>query len=422
MSRRLQFGRPQKNEQQRVESVLNFKPTYACEQDYNGLKVKGFVSSPHQTVGSSKQIWVFVQGRWVQDRGLKTAVMEAYRSLLMHGEYPQAVVSLVMDPTEVDVNIHPTKSQVKFRDSSTAFRAVLHTIRDELEKAPWVSDLVKSPPRKEVAPEASVQAKLSHEPSLKFNGPEFSKTQYHVQTPLSAEPAYGQTEATAFFSSQSTEVGRDSQYPPTAQQEDEGRPAKRGQWSQLQIVGQIDQTYLVAQSDRALVLIDQHAAHERVNYESLMSAWSEGGLEVQNYLLPPVFTFDEEIVAALIQYQQEWTKVGLELDAAGPDSISVRSAPAIIKESSLQNTLQVMGEEVLDLGNSFALEKCLNHIASTMACHSSIRAGQALNRDQMVNLLHEMDRFPLSSFCPHGRPVFVEYPFTKIEKDFGRLV
>lgn len=198
--------------------------------------------------------------------------------------------------------------------------------------------------------------------------------------------------------------------------------ATKGKWSSLQVLGQAHLTYIVAQSDDSLVFVDQHAAHERVAFEDLMAAWKDGKIEVQNFLLPLTFNLDPEQIEALMEQVPYLEKMGLAVEQMGPESVAVRSAPALLKESGIAKALKWLGEEIVDKGGSFALEKVIADLCATMACHSVVRAGQALSLEEMKGLLREMDRHPLSSFCPHGRPVFVEYPFSKLERDFGRIV
>ena len=195
-----------------------------------------------------------------------------------------------------------------------------------------------------------------------------------------------------------------------------------GRWQKLQVLGQSGLTYIIAQSDTAVVFIDQHAAHERVAYERIMEFWEKGGVETQQFLLPFTMELEEADVEAVLQESSNLKKLGLEVEQMGPMTLAVQSAPIFVKEKALQKTLEQLAKERLEKGGSFAFEKCLSHIAATMACHSVIRAGKVLSLPEMEELLVQMDKYPLSSFCPHGRPVYVEYPFHRLEKDFGRIV
>ena len=190
----------------------------------------------------------------------------------------------------------------------------------------------------------------------------------------------------------------------------------------MEVLGQANLTYIICQHRDKLVFVDQHAAHERVVFERLMSAWRGGKMEVQEFLFPLAVDLTPDKVEALQNLFTDLEKLGVYVEVLGPTTVGVKAAPTLIKESVLSSVLDKMATEALDLGGSFRMEKVVGDICATMACHSVVRAGQALSTEQMKNLLAEMDDFPLSSFCPHGRPVSVEYPYAKLEKDFGRIV
>jgi DNA mismatch repair protein MutL len=177
----------------------------------------------------------------------------------------------------------------------------------------------------------------------------------------------------------------------------------------------------VTQDVDRLVLVDQHAAHERVAYERLMRAWFKGEAEVQNLLLPINVELDPDGTEALLSIASELEKLGIRFDQIGPQTVAVRAVPVAIKEAALVKALKDLSREIVDRGGSFAFEKRISDLCASMACHSVVRAGQALSTEQMKSLLKQMDEFPLSSFCPHGRPVSVDYPFARLERDFGRI-
>jgi DNA mismatch repair protein MutL len=389
----------------RALDVLPVRALYEGECAVDGVHAQVLVSSPEETVNVNRNMWFFAQGRWIQDRSLSAAVMEAYRNTLMHGEYPTVVVRLSLAPEEIDVNVHPTKAQVKFREGQTVFRVVCRAIRQVLEKSPWLEALPKhvmssaltwSPPPPAADPEPQ---------NLKFQAPELERTQYSQKTfPLAAVReavrGYGPEES--------------PEAPATADQ--------TFQWSKLHLVGQADQTYIVAQSDEALYLIDQHAAHERVVFEKLMNSYKLGRVDVQNLLLPMVFDFSQEEAEVLDQHRVSIERLGLTLERLGPESIAVQALPAVIGEGAVSEALRKMAFELMANGDSHSLEKAVGEIFASMACHSVVRAGQALSEEQMRSLLVQMDEYPLSSFCPHGRPVFIRRRFTEIEREFGRIV
>lgn len=416
---------------ERAEQVLESKPLFYAEGSENGIEVKVAFSAPHQVVANNRQIWIFVRGRWVTDRGLTAAVMESYRNLLMHGEYPIVGLWIDLPPDEVDVNIHPTKSQVKFLDSSRVFRAVLHVLRPALAESPWLEEILKDQKVRE--------SHLSSSSSFSFSDQELLRTQYsdredwvRGEQPLQVREPNHHLPNPAMDTLQ--EIGLrpiplsspDKVTFPIPESVSEQIPSLRDQkatakWSSLQILGQARLTYIISQSSESLFLIDQHAAHERVLFETLMDSWNTGRKEVQNFLLPLSLGIEADYLEAIMSRVSDLEKLGIGVEQSGPESLAVNSCPVILKESAVEKALRWLGEDLVSKGGSFAFEKVVGDFFATMACHSAIRAGQVLGIGEMKSLLEQMDEFPFSSFCPHGRPVFIDYPFRKIEKEFGRL-
>lgn len=427
----------------RAEQILEVKPLYEGFAERGPVKAYAVFADPHQVAKSSKNIWLFAQNRSIQDRSLQAAVIEAFRSMLMHGEFPMAAVWVETDPEMIDVNIHPTKSQVKFQDASLAFRAVAGAIRTTLEQAPWIQSkmqesgmtLNSSPSSPSATSLGANFVRSVPEPqeNLKFADQTFEVTQFaKKEFPLlqpTREPALFQNseqeqrQAPMVIKSPPP-VARVSleELKQAAQSREEARPTAGTYWSSLEVLGQANQTYIVCQSRDKMVFVDQHAAHERVVYEQLMDAWKGGKIDIQEYLFPLAVDLSPEKAEALLALTADIERLGVFVEALGPGTVGVKAAPTIIKESILGGVLDKMAAQALEQGGSFALEKAIGDICATMACHSVVRAGQTLSVEQMKKLLSEMDFYPMSSFCPHGRPVSVEYPFVKLEKDFGRIV
>lgn len=474
---------------ERAQQILEVDKLFNNTFNYKGFTTQVVFASPHDVTGNARGILIFVQNRWVQDRSLQAAVIEAYRGLLMHGEYPIAVVRLQASPDEVDVNIHPTKSAVKFRDSQSAFRSVNRALREALEKAPWLEQSAAadhadgvihavsvSSMKAELARTQGVGRKLSvadltrpysaagssktasavirdstvltpdqggsvetneigtqpqagtPQPETlatapvysvgRFEAPEFDTVVFKQKVDLDSSALSHTRDVNAMAPFERAPIGSSKAHIEANQFVAE----TRGHWSRLQVVGQANLTYIVAQDADRLVLVDQHAAHERVAYERLMKAWMTGAVDVQPLLIPITVDLEPDGAEALVSISEELEKLGVQIDQIGPQSIAVRTQPLAIKESALVKALAELAREMVDRGGSFALERKISDLCATMACHSVVRAGQALSHEQMKSLLVQMDEFPLSSFCPHGRPVSVDYPYTRLERDFGRLV
>ncbi|WP_374001638.1 DNA mismatch repair endonuclease MutL [Bdellovibrio bacteriovorus] len=418
-----------KNRKDRVEQILEIKPLFEGEAVRENVRAYAVFADPHNVAKTSKNIWLFAQNRWIQDRSLQAAVNEAYRNLLMHGEYPIAAVWVETDPDCVDVNIHPTKSQVKFQEPSLAFRAVAGALRSTLEQAPWIvrnteNTIQAGAP---VAGSATTADDLSSampmpQQNLSFQDRSLDVTQFQKKEfnfPKSVPSSSVQQPQTTYQALAEAASGRESFAPAGTSA---ATDAPMGYWSSLEVLGQANLTYIVTQSREKIVFVDQHAAHERVVFEKLMTAWKGGKVDIQDFLFPLAIDMSPEKVEGLLTMAKEIERLGVHIEALGPGTIGVKAAPLMIKESSLSGVLDRMATEIVDQGGSYSLERTVGDICATMACHSVVRAGQSLSHDQMKNLLRDMDLFPLSSFCPHGRPVSVEYPFYKLEKDFGRIV
>lgn len=416
----------------RAQDVLETKDVFLAHEERDGDSVEIVFASPNSTAKTSRQIWTFVQNRWVVDRTMQAAVNEAYRTLLMHGEYPIAIVKLQMPTEDVDVNIHPTKSQVKFVDQSRIFRLVHHTLRHALEQAPWIAAMKPQAKESPFASEARgversevdsaenypMMPTTSRNPlsrvyqetsqTLAFSGNDFSRTQYSTK---------------AFTSSVGMEELQNAAAARERADEDfQSATVQEGFWSLLRVIGQSHLTYIIAESADALYLIDQHAAHERVMFEKLMEARKNKNIEMQNFLIPLALDVTTEQREVLLEQIEELENLGIVIESGGPETILVVSAPALVKERAVASVLIQFAEDVINKGGSFSIDRKLNDIFATMACHSAIRAGKAMSADEMSSLLQQMDQYKLSSYCPHGRNVYIQMTKSKIERDFGRIV
>ena len=437
----------------RSRQVLGIEDLYYAEGERGAYRAKSVVSAPNNTVKSRRSSWFFVSNRWVECRVLQSALMSAYRGLLMHGEYPVAVVQVTGPGDEIDVNVHPAKSQVRFKNSSMIFKLVESSIRGALERAPWTKNI-------------SSGQKSSKEVNLQFADSGFAKTRFPggggksvfpvkslsslswkdpSELKRSSQDDGGETSSPSVESlspdlSQgpdrkkqeedlSSESFQDGNLPLSSESAQNRNPSlssesfqDRKPWSSLQALAQVHLTYIVCQSRRSLVLIDQHAAHERFLYEALFRSFKEGNMEIQNHLVPVSLELEEDEREAVLSLEKNLLQLGVKLERLGPETLGVTASPALLKDQALKQGIFLLVRKFIETKDHFAFERVLSDLFATMACHSAIRAGQSLTQAQMDRLLKQMDEHPLSSFCPHGRPVFVEYSISRLEKDFGRRV
>lgn len=407
----------------RVQRLMDMEEIYEAEGHDGESHLRVYVSSPKATRSSQKGIWLFAQGRLIHDRALQAALLDAYRGLLMHGEYPSAVIQLQVPPEDIDVNIHPTKSQVRFIDGSRVFRLVQKTVRSVLEKAPW---LPVSGPAPDTLPEDVLMARheftsASEGPSADLADRASSPQAFAIPSEFISKPLQMSLNNDGHLdrSFQTTQYAQKA-WTSTLSDAATIRSGGISQWSRLQLLGQLRLTYIVAQGEDRLLLIDQHAAHERVAYERLMAAWMGGMLDIQSFLIPLTLDLEAEQIEALLLQKEQIRKFGIEVESVGPTSVAIVRAPVFLSDTAIVKGLSKMAEEATAQGQSFALERVVSDICATFACHSVVRAGQALSLEEMHEILAAMDEFALSSFCPHGRPVWLEWKFDEIEREFGR--
>ena len=403
---------------ERARQVLDLKNLFEGKAERNGVRARAVFASPEDVAKTSKNIWLFAQNRWVQDRSLQAAVMEAYRNLLMHGEFPQVVVWVETAPDQIDVNIHPTKSQVKFVEPSLAFRAVQASLRDELEKAPWIQK--SSEDRLNGAVSVAVPVPISlgenipqHQTSLEDSSLQRTQTKQKDWV----WPKKNDFEKLKInFTPEPSTVNESETRTETARVTDN----RNQYWSNFEVLGQANHTYILAQDQEKLILVDQHAAHERVAFEKLMKAWKTGQIETQEFLFPLAIDLSPEKTELIEKNAFILQKLGIHFDKMGPQTLGVRSCPSLIKESVLAQEIVRLGQDLLEDGGSGAIDQVVTDLCARMACHSVVRAGQTMSHPEMKALLEAMDEFPLSGYCPHGRPVCVDFSYQQLEKDFGR--
>lgn len=405
--RLLFFSAANSNPLEKVKQVLEETSLFFLEAQEGNYHLQLVFGSPEVNFGTTKNLYFFVQNRWVQDRSLQAAILQAYRGLLMQQSFPLAVAWITLPPNQVDVNIHPNKSQVKFQDPTKIFQLLYHNLRRKLEQAPWRSQSRELPeiPFQEAREKANENLQSDNwvlgEPKRSYSS-EVKPIQREVQPKPEPPP-------------------QSMKLPETPRLED---PKQSSYWANLQIVGQVHLTYIVAQSEKSLVLIDQHAAHERIVYERFMQNWrnNEQRRLSQLLLIPLELVFENDLVEALISQKDHLYAMGIEIDQRGQDSLVVRSIPPEIKENAIAKSLELFGQQINKMGKSFSIEIQIENFAASLACHSVVRAGQLLQRAEMASLLQQMDSYPLSSYCPHGRPVSIELSWPQLERDFGRKI
>lgn len=362
-----------------------------------GLNLMGYASLPTYSRGAAVQQYLFVNGRPVRDKLLLGSLRAAYSDVLPKGRYPAAALFVECDPQLVDVNVHPAKSEVRFRDPGVArglmISAIRHALADVGHRASsTVADATLGAFQPETRPSAPIYQ--MDRPSVRAVA-----TAYQAQHP-------GFAEMTSEYSGRIDPV-------PEAIPEQSDHPLGAAR-------AQVHENYIVAQTADGLVIVDQHAAHERLVYEQLKTQMAENGVASQALLIPDVVDLGESDCARLTAVADDLAKLGLVIEPFGQGAICVRETPAILGEVNSENLIKDIVDELSDLGQSEAVKDRLDDILSRVACHGSIRSGRRLQAEEMNALLRQMEATPKSGQCNHGRPTYVELKLKDIERLFGR--
>jgi DNA mismatch repair protein MutL len=365
----------------------------AIDFEREGILLGGVAGLPTFNRGVADHQYLFVNGRPVKDRLLMGAIRGAYAEMLARDRH--AVVALFLDvPTDmVDVNVHPAKTEVRFRDPGLVRGLIVSGLRRALDEAGHRS--VQRP--SEAALGAWRSEPVSPAPGFSFAAPEPRQSMVWDRRPDFTAPA------------------------PLGRAEVAEAPVPDTVAHPLGVArGQVAKTYIVAEAEDGLVIVDQHAAHERLVLERMRRALAEGGVRSQALLLPEVVELEETACDRLEARLGELAELGLELERFGARAILVRAVPALLGQGEVQGLVTDLADEIAAYDQSLSLKERLDHVAATMACHGSVRAGRVLSVTEMNALLREMEVTPHSGQCNHGRPTWVKLAHGDIEKLFGR--
>ncbi|WP_416899983.1 MAG: DNA mismatch repair endonuclease MutL [Minwuia sp.] len=378
----------------------------AVEAERDGVRLTGFAAVPTYNRGNAMQQYMFVNGRPVRDKLFTGAVRGAYHDFLSGGRHPVVALFLEIGESEVDVNVHPAKAEVRFRQPGVVRGLIVGALRAVLQAAghrasTTVAGAALGAMR---APELNRQPVLSSAARWQ-GGP--------------ARPSAGAMEAAARYQAPASSLSPFAQ--PSAAAVAEAEPVAEDQDFPLGVArAQMHETYIVAQTADGVVIVDQHAAHERLVYERMKKAMAENGVARQGLLLPEVVELDETSADRLEARADELAELGLTLERFGPGAVVVRETPAMLGRCDVTGLINDLADELAELSSATGLRDRLDDICSTMACHGSVRAGRRLSPDEMNALLREMERTPHSGQCNHGRPTYVELKLADIERLFGR--
>ena len=411
-------------------------------EDDRAVKVRGWFAAPELTERTSKGLHCFVNGRYVRDRTIQHAVVDAYRTLMERGRYPVVVLWIDVLPELVDVNVHPQKTEVRFAETGSIHSAITRALGAALGAQPWLHDLGFAPTGANRAPPPTAGRRyvLDHAGGATANRRELSGGGSGLSgggSGLSGGGSMpdaagaGLSEHRARVAAAAAALGRGGsgwrENNATAGADlwsvVKDAPAGGvgdGRFSGLRPVGQIMTTYLVCEGPGRMVVIDQHAAHERVAFERMRRQRRDGKIDVQPLLVPRTIELAPAQAAVATEQSTRLAAVGFELEAFGDRTWLLKAVPAALGKVDVEALLRDVLDELAQVEQSTPLDEAVDAMLSCAACHTVVRAGDRLGRDEIAALLSQMDQIDFGAHCPHGRPVFVEWTEQDLAKLFHR--
>ncbi len=387
------------------------------EGDGAAVKVNGFISAPALSRSNRNDMTVFVNGRWVQDRGLNAAVLQAYHTLLMVGRFPLCILRVELDPEDVDVNVHPAKTEVRFRNNDVIFRAVQRAVRRTLiERAP-IPQVQTAPPI-----DAWQPALDTHDDVIAAR-----REQLRSLEPVSrgVDRGSGAGDQGSAIGDQESDRGARPATPPavdrpSVQAATDRQPAAIQRLPPLRLIGQIGAMYVIAEGPDGMYLIDQHAAHERILYERFMADKTAQQLAVQQLLDPIPLEFSPDESALIEEHLDVLHGIGLRLEPFGGSTWLIRSVPTLLMNDDLRTAMAELVADLMAGDLPFAANEEAKLI--TRVCkRAAIKGGQVLSAAEMNELIHQLELCASPRTCPHGRPTMIHFSASQMAREFGRI-
>jgi DNA mismatch repair protein MutL len=418
----LKAGDSQAERQRRVATVCGpafMEQAIAVEHERPGLKLWGWVGLPTFSRSQADLQYFFVNGRVIRDKLIAHAVKQAYRDVLYHGRHPAFVLYLELDPAQVDVNVHPTKHEVRFRDGREVHNFIFSTLHRALAEVRPGGAHQQAEARGRVIAEPGggtvdlETGEIRDQGGLAWGAPAPDR--------LAASGVYpgyrGQGSATA------PAAGTAAAQMDAYRQLHPGLP-EQGAAEDIPPLGyalaQLKGVYILAENARGLVLVDMHAAHERITYERLKTARDAEGIRSQPMLVPQPIAVSQREVQVAVEHAGLFERLGLAVDVAGEESLVIRQVPVSLRDSDVQMLLRDVLADLIEYGSSERIEAHLDEILSTMACHGSVRANRRLTIPEMNALLRDMEETERSGQCNHGRPTWTQLGLDELDKLFLR--
>jgi DNA mismatch repair protein MutL len=412
----------------------------------DGISISGWISSPRVHRRTSRAIYLYVNGRFVRDRIVQHALFEGYSQRLVKGRFPVAVIFIELPYAEVDVNVHPTKNEVRFARQKAVHEAVRQAVAQtlyEADRVGWGAGGGQKGDSYDAETEEAQQVSETKMMEFGSGNAEVGKKKVEVES-TEWEPISGSQDQM----SRTPPLGPRDPHPaprdphpgprdpdpvprtphpaPRTPQRD-ARSVQAEIWQKkrfgsLRVIGQFHNTYIICEADAGLILIDQHAAHERILYEAFSSRSADRQPSVQRLLVPETIELGFREAGILENLIPDLNELGLEVEPFGGNTFVVKSVPGLLAERAVKPLLAEIVETVAEVGSGPGLAEGLDQCRMVMACHGAIRANQALNERQIQGLLDQLDECRNPSHCPHGRPTWLRWETRELEKSFSRIV
>ncbi len=396
---KLQRNLPATTMMQRISDVLGKEFAAECvpvDNNHGLINISGMISRPTFARNRADRQFLYVNGRYVRDKTVSHAIRQAYADVLHGDRQPAFVLFLDIDPSLVDVNVHPAKHEVRFRESGAVHSFVSKTLQSALEQSAIESGLAQSPVINNQHPPQTYGSRHAAQSSLTLS-----------DTSATSNKSWEQ-----IYKAEKTH-----------QEDIKVHEASRDQSEAMPMgfaIAQIHGIYILAQNQHGLIIVDMHAAHERIVYEKLKTAMQEQNLSVQELLVPMVFDVGEEYVSIVHEYSDELLNLGFDVSPTGPATITLRSVPALLANGDIETLMRHVLDDISTIGTSAHVKEKQNELLATMACHGSIRANRLLTIDEMNALLRDMENTERSDQCNHGRPTWVQWTIKDLDAMFWR--
>ena len=389
----------------------------------DGVTVSGFAGLPTLSRGNAQMQFLFVNGRPVKDRMLTGVIRAAYQDFLARDRHPMAALFLDLEPEFVDVNVHPAKTEVRFREAGTVRGLLIGALRHGLAGAGhrasttvsgFALGRMQAPP---AAPSGTLWNRGTNPPLAHKVGQAVGQGMGQVGHPAADYPLSGEFPEHGSLEERSRP---DWQGAPSARVEPDVSASETGAFPLGVARAQLHETYIVAQTADGIVIVDQHAAHERLVYEQMKRQMAAGGVKRQALLIPDIVELTGDEAARVVERADELLALGLEVEPFGAGAVCVRATPALFGEMDVAGLIRDLADDFAEYDAGLVLKERFEEVMGNMACRGSVRAGRRLTGEEMNALLRQMEATPHSGQCNHGRPTYVELKLADVERLFGR--